>query len=155
LAADGASVRAIIDLQARMKSRRLPGKVMATVRGRPILAYLIERLARSRYAEVVVATTIDASADVIYDLPRPMGAHCTRGPVDDIMERHTLSMYESLADIVCVAGADDPFLDPAIYDGLIDLLTRRNGQQLPVHYAKSVGFPLGLNGWAWTRQAME
>ena len=50
------SVTAII--QARMASSRLPGKVLKEVLGRPLIAYLIERLQCCRRVQnIILATT--------------------------------------------------------------------------------------------------
>jgi CMP-2-keto-3-deoxyoctulosonic acid synthetase len=52
-------MRRVIVVQARMTSTRLPGKVLADVSGRPMLAQQLRRLAGCRLAdELVVATTV-------------------------------------------------------------------------------------------------
>src|SRR5574341_1398040 len=48
-------------LQARASSRRLPGKVLKSILGRPMLERQIERLRRARRLDrLVVATSTDA-----------------------------------------------------------------------------------------------
>src|SRR5665213_2785422 len=135
-----------------MASTRCPGKVMAPIMGRPLLAYLVERLGRNRYAKVVVATTAEPEDDVIANLARSMGAQCVRGPVDNLIERHAMAMWITNADIVCLAGADDPLLDPAVFDKMIERLRDQRGGKM--EYVKTTGWPLGMNAWAWTKQAM-
>ena len=55
---------AVAILQARMSSTRLPGKVMKSVAGRPMLERQIERLRRcSTLDRLIVATSDDASDD--------------------------------------------------------------------------------------------
>ena len=41
-------------IQARMTSRRLPGKVLADVKGRPMLQYLMERVERCSELDLIV-----------------------------------------------------------------------------------------------------
>jgi spore coat polysaccharide biosynthesis protein SpsF len=48
---------ALVILQARMGSSRLPGKVLAPLGDRSLLAQCIERLVAARVGEVLVATT--------------------------------------------------------------------------------------------------
>ncbi len=57
-------VRAIV--QARMLSRRLRGKSLISVAGRPLLTRVLERLAAMSFIdEIVVATTPDAADEPI------------------------------------------------------------------------------------------
>ena len=56
-------------IQARMGSTRLPGKVLRLVNGIPMLEFMYERVAKSNCLdEIVIATTNDASDDLIEDL---------------------------------------------------------------------------------------
>ena len=59
-------MRRVVVVQARMTSTRLPGKVLADVAGRPMLAQQLRRLAACRLAdELVVATTVNATDDPV------------------------------------------------------------------------------------------
>ena len=46
--------RTVAIIQARMGSRRLPGKVMMKVGGRPLLVYLVERISKARSLDNIV-----------------------------------------------------------------------------------------------------
>ncbi|MEQ8700618.1 MAG: hypothetical protein RLT05_29160, partial [Bauldia litoralis] len=53
-------------IQARMTSTRLPGKVLADLHGRPMLAFMLERVQRARRLDGVwVATTVNATDDPV------------------------------------------------------------------------------------------
>ena len=54
-----------IILQARMASSRLPGKALANLGGRPIVARCVERLAVRSSMPVILATTTRADDDVL------------------------------------------------------------------------------------------
>jgi len=70
-------VNTVAVIQARMGSTRLPGKVLRTVLGRPLLGYLIERVAKSKLIDlVVVATTCCQDDKVISDFCRDIGVAC-------------------------------------------------------------------------------
>jgi spore coat polysaccharide biosynthesis protein SpsF len=138
--------KAIISIAARMASTRLPGKVMAEVGGKPILQHLVERLSRSR-AEVVIAN--NGGDPEILDLADRLGVYCFHADLD-VMDIHRLAAVWSHADFILLAGADDPFLDPALFDLVLDRLERGD-----VQYVKTQGWPLGMNVWGWTRAAME
>lgn len=142
-------MKAIISVAARMASRRLPGKTMADVAGRPMLERILDRL-RDAGPEVIVATTSDPDDAPIVELAQRLDVRCIEGSPSDLMVRHWQAVNATHADIVCLAGADDPYLDPLLFDRLVARLTRGD-----VQFVKSIGWPLGMNAWAWTREAMN
>ena len=138
---------AIISIAARMTSSRLPGKTLAPVfEETSLLQAVLLRLVPSR-AEPLIATTHMAADQRIVDL-YPWRVHF--GPSDDLMARHAKVAQEMDADYILLAGADDPFLDYRLFDMVLDRL-----EQGDVAYVKTAGWPLGMNVWGWTRQAME
>jgi len=140
-------MKAIISLAARMTSKRLPGKVLADVAGRPMLERILTRL-REAGPEVIVATTAEPDDAPIVELAQRMGVRVVEGSPTDLMVRHWQAVNATHADIVCLAGADDPYLDPLLFDRLVARLSRGD-----VQFVKSIGWPLGMNAWAWTREA--
>jgi spore coat polysaccharide biosynthesis protein SpsF len=75
-------------VQARMSSTRLPGKVLQPLAGRPVLSYLLERLARARTPdETIVATSDEPEDDPIARLAGELGVHVHRGPLLDVAGR--------------------------------------------------------------------
>jgi len=50
-------------LQARTGSSRLPGKVLADLSGRPMLAFLVERLERCQAVDRIIVATTDQPED--------------------------------------------------------------------------------------------
>lgn len=55
----------IILIPARMASTRLPGKPLADIAGRPMIAHVAERAAESGLGRVVVATDVEAVAEAV------------------------------------------------------------------------------------------
>jgi spore coat polysaccharide biosynthesis protein SpsF len=109
-------------LQARTSSRRLPGKVLADLHGRPMLERQIERVSRSTHIErLIVATSDDASDDAIAALCRELGVGCFRGSLDDVLARFyaaACSLSPRPEHIVRLTG-DCPLADAALIDRLI------------------------------------
>ena len=67
-------------LQARMSSRRLPGKVLADVQGAPMILRQIERLRRApSLGLIVVATSDQVSDDPLADCLAAAGIPVHRG----------------------------------------------------------------------------
>lgn len=142
--------RVVTIIQARMTSHRLPGKVLAPVMGRPMLAYMIERLKRVRLHDfIAVATTTNRDDDPIVDLAYKMDCAVYRGSELDLIERYIGATDHFGADVVHRIGADDPFCDPAIIDASIALLIAGR-----YDHVASFAYPLGLNPEVFTRSAI-
>ncbi len=127
-------------IQARMSSRRLPGKVLADVHGQPLLQYLLERLERCGELEViVVATSTDPGDDPIQMLCDERDVACFRGSLENVAERFREAAKRHGLDAFARLCADSPLLDPALVDqavasyrsGGLDLVTNVIGRSFP------------------------
>jgi spore coat polysaccharide biosynthesis protein SpsF (cytidylyltransferase family) len=68
-------LRTVAVVQARMSSTRFPGKVLADLGGKPMLAHIIERLQLAEMLDqVVVATTDRSEDDAVADFASACGA---------------------------------------------------------------------------------
>jgi len=102
---------AAIVLQARMGSRRLPGKALALVAGRSVLEHCIERLRARSAMPVVVATTTLREDDRVAHEGRRLGVEVVRGPDEDVLGRFVMVASRfALTDLVR-ATADNPAVD--------------------------------------------
>jgi spore coat polysaccharide biosynthesis protein SpsF len=107
-------------VQARMGSTRLPGKVLRTVGGTPMLERVIARCrAARRVAAVVVATTALAEDDAVVELCARAGVATCRGPVDDVLRRYAAAAREVGAATVVRVTSDCPLLDPSLLDEVV------------------------------------
>jgi spore coat polysaccharide biosynthesis protein SpsF len=105
------NLHSAIVLQARMGSTRLPGKVMALISGASVLTHCVERLALASALPVIVATTTDASDDVVEEQAGRLGVLVLRGPVDDVLARYALAVTTFNLDSLIRATADNPAVD--------------------------------------------
>jgi spore coat polysaccharide biosynthesis protein SpsF len=75
-------------IQARMGSTRLPGKVLRSVFGKPILQHVIDRLAPTQSVQsFIVATTTNAEDDAIENFCEQHNVSCYRGSDWDVLDR--------------------------------------------------------------------
>ena len=102
---------AVIVLQARMASKRLPGKAGVHIGGRSVLARCLCRLLASGAAPVVLATTTNAEDDVLDCEAHTLGVKTIRGPVHDVLGRFVLASSFTRARYVVRATADNPAVD--------------------------------------------
>ncbi|GIF19739.1 flagellin modification protein FlmC [Paractinoplanes tereljensis] len=102
-------------VQARMDSSRLPGKVLLKLGERTVLERCVRGAQLSGVVdEVVVATTVEETDDVIVEECARIGVSCHRGPVDDVLARFLGVLDEYDSDIVLRFTADNPLIDPAL-----------------------------------------
>lgn len=112
-------------VQARMKSTRLPGKVLAPIVGEPLLWHILHRLKKSELIETIcVATTRDPADDALAAYAAAQGARVVRGPEDDVLGRMALASYTIDPDVIVRVNADAPLVDAAYVDYLIRELLR-------------------------------
>ncbi len=133
---------AVIVVQARMGSTRLPGKVLRPLAGRPMLTYQLERL-RVRPEPVVVATSDLARDDPVADLAAGMGLEFVRGSESDVLSRFGAVLDRRPASTVVRVTGDCPFTDPELV-GEVLAVHRRTGAD----YTSNVHprtFPRGLD----------
>jgi spore coat polysaccharide biosynthesis protein SpsF len=113
-------MKTTVILQARMGSTRLPGKVMADLSGKPLLARVIERAQAIRgIDQVVVATTIAERDRPLLDLARRYGAEAFAGSEDDVLDRYYQAAQAFGAEVLVRLTADCPLLDPAVSERVL------------------------------------
>ena len=108
-------------LQARMSSRRLPGKVLKPLLGQPMLLRQIERIRHSeRIDQLIVATSDTADDDVIVDILQRSDVMCFRGSLNDVLDRFYQAALPLEPDFVVRLTGDCPLQDPTLIDELIE-----------------------------------
>ena len=107
-------------IQARMGSTRLPGKVLMEVNDRPLLAYQLDRISKSKKLDkVIVATSTLERDNAIENFCKDYGVDCYRGSENDVMSRYYDCAKKYNSDIVVRMTADCPFIDPEIIDKVV------------------------------------
>ncbi|MDP8254620.1 MAG: 3-deoxy-manno-octulosonate cytidylyltransferase [Candidatus Alcyoniella australis] len=102
-------------IPARYQASRFPGKLLATLGDRPVIAHVVQRVQRARsVGEVIVATDDERIADAV----RGLGA--TVKMTSQYHQSGTDRVAEAVRDIPCgivvnVQG-DEPFIEPESID---------------------------------------
>src|SRR5665648_357659 len=84
--------QAMCIIQARSGSTRLPGKVLAPLSGRPMLRYMLDRLAPLTEVDVVVATSLLQQDDPVAQLASAAGVSVVRGSEEDVLDRFRIAL---------------------------------------------------------------
>jgi len=100
-------------IPARYGSSRFPGKPLALIAGRPMIAHVLERAQRSEAEQVVVATDDERIEAVVRALGAPVVRTASHHPsgTDRLAEAVQRLGYASEDVIVNVQG-DEPLVDP-------------------------------------------
>lgn len=130
--------------QARMTSTRLPGKVLMSAAGRPLLAHHLDRLSRTPGLDaVVLATTVNATDDPVAACAESLGIPVFRGDEQDVLGRFAGAAALAQADLVVRVTADCPLIDPVLVGRLIAAF--RDDPSLDYLSLDSTRFPRGLD----------
>lgn len=142
-------------IQSRMSSRRLPGKNLRPILGRPMLARLIERL---KYADsldrICVATSTDASDDPIEALTCSEGVDCYRGSLDDVLQRVTQTAQQCDANVIVDVTGDCPLVDPRMVNACVKRYQRGDADYIYIGLDR-LSFPPGLDIQVYSRAGLE
>lgn len=105
-------------LQARMSSKRLPGKVMRPLFGAPMIIRQLERIRAARLPDkIVVATSTDPSDDPLAAMCAESGQEVFRGSLEDVLDRFYRAA-NGAGTVVRLTG-DCPLIDPEVLDKVI------------------------------------
>ncbi|MBI4533561.1 MAG: glycosyltransferase family protein [Candidatus Melainabacteria bacterium] len=109
--------KVVASIEARMGSSRLPGKVLKDIHGHPALTRLLQRLRRcQRLDDIVLATTVHESDDVLEDWAKSNGLLCYRGSEEDVLQRVVDAQRYAASDVVVEITGDCILTDPQIVD---------------------------------------
>ena len=111
-------------IQARFGSHRLRGKVLAPIGERSLLDLLFDRLHGTAVREWWLATTRSVEDDVVADWAERRGLRLFRGARDDVLSRFVSILELSPARYLLRITADDPFVDAAVANCLIEQADR-------------------------------
>lgn len=149
-------MKTVVVLQARMTSKRLPGKVLRSLAGRPMLSHQLRRLRQMQHAgELVVATTSLPTDDPVVALCRTESVRFFRGDEQDVLSRYVGAARETHADVIVRVTADCPLLDPGVCDRVVGALLAAPEQ---VDYAANVldrTWPQGLDTEVFFRDVLD
>src|SRR5262245_57031101 len=88
-------------IQARMSSSRFPGKMLAPVRGIPLVEFVCRRVALAKHIEsIVVATSDGPDDDPLAEAVERAGFRVFRGSLADVLGRFVGAVRSTGANIV-------------------------------------------------------
>lgn len=129
-------------IQARLKSERLPGKVLLPLPfpdGKSMLELIINQI-RGLSHPVIVATSTLPENDLLEQFCRENNIECFRGSENNVLSRYTNLQKSWHFDHIVRLTADNPFIDLETLSDFIDFHVDGG-----YDYSSSRGLPLGMN----------
>lgn len=142
-------------VQARMGSRRLPGKVLKEVLGTPLLGHLLGRVAKAETLDqLVVATSDKLTDDPIAEYCEEANVACFRGSEHDVLHRYAQAATAFQADTIVRLTADCPLLDPKVVDLVVGYFKTHSPHFDYVSNTQDRSFPRGMDVEVFSREAL-
>jgi len=116
-----------IIIQARMGSKRFPGKIMKLINNKPILFHMLRQIKKSNlYDEIIFCTSIKKENDVVRKFCKKNKIICFSGSENNLVNRYYLTAKKYKIDVIVRLTADCPLIDPTIIDLCIKKFLSRN-----------------------------
>ena len=132
-------------IQARIGSTRLPGKMLIPLHGRPIIEWVVRRVARSGRLDAVVVALPDTPAnDPLAEAVAGLDVRVFRGPEGDVLRRLHLAALDVGGSHIVRACADNPLISWEEIDHLIDFFRRWPCDYAYNHIPRNNRYPDGL-----------
>jgi 3-deoxy-manno-octulosonate cytidylyltransferase (CMP-KDO synthetase) len=115
--------RVAVIIPARFGAQRFPGKPLAELGGKPLVAHVVERASRARGVDLVAVATDD---DRIAQAAEAAGARAIRtGPAATGTDRvaEAASRLDPAADVVVNLQGDEPLIEPAAIETLVGAMS--------------------------------
>ena len=148
------NIHTLVILQARMSSRRLPGKVLLILNDKPMIYWQIKRILRAKsITKLVVAISEHPSDDILANYLDEIAQEYIRGPLDNVLERFIQAnkLYNPQS-IVRITG-DCPFVMPEIIDSVVSLFNETKFDY--VSNVVDLTFPDGLDVEVFKANVLE
>lgn len=144
-------MKAVI-VQARMGSKRFPGKSMADLSGKPVLQHVLERCLKVKADRVILAVPDEPESGPMLKLAEKLGCNTFAGSETDVLWRYAEAADEYGVEVILRVTADCPLLNPDLCRQVLDAC------EGPYDYISNMypirTFPKGWDCEAFTWQSL-
>lgn len=142
-------------IQTRTGSKRLAGKVLLPLGGKPVFVRMAERVKKSSLAGyVIIATTLDKEDDIVERHCLEESIPCFRGHPFDLLDRHYKAAMKYGADVVVKIPSDCPVIDVSVIDRVIGFFADHAGEFDYVSNLHPATYPDGNDVEVFTMEAL-
>jgi|TARA_B100001964_G_C14253906_1_gene611318 spore coat polysaccharide biosynthesis protein SpsF (cytidylyltransferase family) len=129
-------------IQARMSSKRFPGKVLKKIRGKEILTHVISNIKKSKeISKIIVATSNKKNDNLIEKYCIRNEILYYRGPLNNVTKRISNLLRQFKIKSFVRITADSPLIDHKLIDKAIRIFNKGNYDIVTNVFPRS--FPIG------------
>lgn len=138
-------MRVLTIIQARMGSKRLPGKVLKNLAGQPLISHLLDAVLKTApAADIVIASSREAENNALEEYCAARGIAIERGDEENVAHRFFKIIEKFEPDFFIRLNADSPLLDGRIIEkGRKILLKNGDADIISTVFKKTA--PPGMN----------
>ena len=143
-----------IILQARLGSKRFPGKVLKKINGKTILEYTIKRLKKTKLSKnIIVVTTKREEDQKIIKVAKKTNCHTFRGSTNNVLNRYyKAAVHYKVKNIVRICS-DCPLIDPKIINKVYFFYLKNNYDYVSNKIFPS--YPIGMGVEIFNFQSLK
>jgi spore coat polysaccharide biosynthesis protein SpsF len=141
------ALKKVCIVQARLGSRRLPGKVIKIINKKPMIYWLILRLNKAKIFDLIVIAIPRFGNSKLFNylksIENETGIKIYRGSENNVLERYYCAAKIFKAGIITRVTADDPLKDINVMRSSLSLFTKLKLD----YYSNSIKqtFPIGID----------
>jgi len=114
-------------ITARLKSTRLPKKILLEVAGKPLIVHMIDRLkCAETINNIIICTSTNSQDNPLEEIAVQEEVDCFRGSEHDVLQRLLDTAKEYHLPFFSNITADCPITDPTIVDWAVKEHTEKN-----------------------------
>jgi len=148
--------KAVIVIQMRMGSKRLPGKALKLISGKKAIVTIIDRAKKAKEAsEIVIATSNKKKDDVLERIAKKSGIKCIRDHEEDLISRLSKVLAETNADALIRITGDSPLIDPKLLDEAVRIYQKQYKKIDVVTNCVPLTYPEGFSYELFSRKAFQ
>ena len=136
-----------------MDSQRFPGKVMADLNGRPVLAHVLDRVKLMRSEEIVIATSSRKIDDPIKDFGNSRNVQVYRGSAKNVLKRAIKCAEYYFADCILRVCGDSPFISHKLANNAIEIMNKKKPDIVTTNFPRT--WPIGSSVEIITIQTLK
>ena len=108
-------------LTGRLKSTRLPRKLLLEIKGKSVISHMLDRLKLANNVdEIIICTSTSEQDKPLGELAKENNVKCFFGDPDDVLTRLLGAADEFELDYILNITADCPFADPFYADKIVE-----------------------------------
>ena len=144
-------MKTAVTITVRMKSKRLPGKAMKKLIGKPMIEHLIDRLKYAKLPdEIILCTSTNQQDNILVEIAKKNHIKWFRGDETDVLKRLLDASKKKKIDFIVSTTGDNPLTDPHYIDEIINKF-----KETDADYITCLDLPLGAFSYGVKVQALE